>query len=946
MTVTKDKNVNAYDDDSLSWPGWRGRTNEWRLVTDLLRRGGAGQGGVLLVEGRSGMGKTQLLSEAVDAAASHGIPALRGAGDVARQFTPVAPLLSMLGESTGSLLTLGGISRTDVADLRSFLVGQISDRLEILSMRGPLLLTLDDLHWADPTTLFALRSILTKVLSCPLVWILGRTTGSGEPALDQLYDVLERDGATRITLESLDEAAVAGIASDFFGAPPDPGLLAAAAQAGGNPFLLVELFTALRADNAVAVEAGRSQLALTHPSGQFQMPTLNRLQTLSPRTRRLLQVAAVLGRSFSVDDLAEIRGEPAGKLMRSLEEAMASEVLIPQGDLLAFRHDLLWQAMIDSLTVPIRQALHREAAKMLLSRGGSTVPAAVHLMSYARPGETGAVAALDQAASEVLSYCPQTAADLAVRALELTNICDPGWFNRAMTAVCALSSAGQLSEAAELCTTALNQSTRPDHAARARYERANVLLLAGQPKQAAAEAEHVLTTQDLPTDLRGLAEYVAFLALSCTHTFWRGREDAERVLAHPGGRDISAVVGAHILLTDIAWGEGRALDALEHTREAVRLADAGPIRIQHAHPRFYLAIRLLALRQFEEAEAALHALAERIDALGNTAQAVSPAIARSLLGLDAGHFDDAVAEAHAALAMADEMGMHMYDLLALAVLAIAAVRRGDADAAAGYSERLQEQHHVLGMFGLGWAKAAVAVVAEAYGSPGRAKKVLEAAFTDPREQRWMLMIESNAAAWMVRVSLATGDRPRAEMVSATADDLARTNPDFTALAASAAHARGILRQDPTALAQAAATHLDPWNAASAAEDLGVLLARTTGHHDAERRAAVHSLEQALEGYERIGAHRDTARARARLRDLGVRRRHWTYTARPTTGWESLTKTESQVATLVAQGMTNRQTATQLYLSPHTVSFHLRGVFRKLGITSRVELARLVAERDS
>jgi DNA-binding CsgD family transcriptional regulator/tetratricopeptide (TPR) repeat protein len=902
---------------------------------------------VLLVEGRSGMGKTRLLSEAVDVAASHGIPAVRGAADVARQLTPVAPLLSMLGDSTDSLLPPGRITGTDLVDLRSFVVEQISGRLEMLSLRGPLLLTLDDLHWADPTTLLALRSILPKLLSCPLVWILGRTTDSGEPTLDKLYDVLERDGATRIMLEPLDEAAVAEITSDFFGAPPDPGLLAAADQAGGNPFLLVELFTALRDDNAVAVEAGRSQLALTHPSGRFQMCTLNRLQRLSPRTRRLLQVAAVLGRSFAVDDLAEIHGEPAGKLMESLEEAMASDVLIPQGDLLAFRHDLLWQSMVDSLLVPIRQALHREAAQMLLSRGGSTVPAAVHLMSYVRHGETRALAVLDQAACEVLSYSPQTAADLAVRALELTNICGPGWFDRTVTAVCALTAAGQLSEAAELCATALNQTARPDHAARLRYERANVLLLAGRPEQAAAEAEHVLTTQDLPADLRGLAEYVAFLALSCTHTFWRGREEAERVLAHPGKHDISAVVGAHILLTDIAWAEGRALDTLEHIREAVRLADAGPIRIQHAHPRFYLAIRLLALRQFEEAEAALHAMAERIDALGNTAQAASPAIARSLLGLVAGHFDDAVAEAQAALAMADEMGMHMYDLLALAVLAIAAVRRGDADAAAGYSERLQEQHHAgLGTIGLGWANAAVAVVAEAYDSPGRAMTVLEAAFTDPREQRWMLMVEPNAAAWMVRISLAAGDRPRAEMVSATAEDLARRNPDFTALAASAAHARGILRQDPTALAQAAATHLDPWGAASAAEDLGVLLARTTGQRDAERRTAVHSLEQALKGYERIGAHRDTARARARLRKLGVRRRHWTHTARPTSGWESLTNTESKVATLVAQGMTNRQTATELYLSPHTVSFHLRRVFRKLGITSRVELARLAAERDS
>ncbi|MEU7693626.1 helix-turn-helix domain-containing protein [Microbispora hainanensis] len=108
--------------------------------------------------------------------------------------------------------------------------------------------------------------------------------------------------------------------------------------------------------------------------------------------------------------------------------------------------------------------------------------------------------------------------------------------------------------------------------------------------------------------------------------------------------------------------------------------------------------------------------------------------------------------------------------------------------------------------------------------------------------------------------------------------------------------------------------------------------------------AVDVLDRALDGYEQIGALSDAARVRARLRALGVRRRHWNQPQRPTSGWESLTDTERAVAGLIARGMTNRQIAQRAFLSPHTVSTHLRRMFGKLDIASRTELARIVAEK--
>jgi DNA-binding NarL/FixJ family response regulator len=149
-------------------------------------------------------------------------------------------------------------------------------------------------------------------------------------------------------------------------------------------------------------------------------------------------------------------------------------------------------------------------------------------------------------------------------------------------------------------------------------------------------------------------------------------------------------------------------------------------------------------------------------------------------------------------------------------------------------------------------------------------------------------------------------------------------------------------RDPACLAQAATQHPDPWARASAAEDLGVLHGRR-----GDRGQAIHHLEEAFGGYRQVGADRDQARIRRRLRKLGIRRRHWhTPHTRPVTGWDSLTETEQAVARLVAEGLNNNQVAVRMYISTHTVAHHLRRAFRKLSIASRVELTRIVIEQTA
>jgi DNA-binding CsgD family transcriptional regulator len=96
----------------------------------------------------------------------------------------------------------------------------------------------------------------------------------------------------------------------------------------------------------------------------------------------------------------------------------------------------------------------------------------------------------------------------------------------------------------------------------------------------------------------------------------------------------------------------------------------------------------------------------------------------------------------------------------------------------------------------------------------------------------------------------------------------------------------------------------------------------------------------------MGADRDAARVRARLTNVGRRRRQPRRADRPVSGWASLTPTERNVADMVATGLTNQQVAEHMFLSRHTVDFHLRQIFRRLGTGSRVELTRLTLERHS
>jgi DNA-binding CsgD family transcriptional regulator len=180
---------------------------------------------------------------------------------------------------------------------------------------------------------------------------------------------------------------------------------------------------------------------------------------------------------------------------------------------------------------------------------------------------------------------------------------------------------------------------------------------------------------------------------------------------------------------------------------------------------------------------------------------------------------------------------------------------------------------------------------------------------------------------------------RAATVTETVD---RRNPGVPLFAGLAAQTRGLVAGDVGLLVEAARLLLGtqrPLVAASAAEDAGRALAQRE-----RTAAAIDQLHTAFDLYAQLGAHADARRIARLLRRNGVTRR--ADAGRPLAGWASLTGSELQVVRIIGRGATNRTAAEQLYLSPHTVSSHLRSAFAKLGITSRVQLARVLQEVES
>ncbi len=913
----------------------RGREAEQKIVRDLLRRTQRGAGGVVLVDGEPGIGKSLLLRDSTDEAAEHGFSLVAGAADQLGQAIPFFALRAALPEPFAGLAA-GDLGR-DLPDAAASWISQTRTHVQQRAAVAPVLVCLDDLHWASPATLAALRALPRDLKRYPVAWLLARSS-TPQRHVDYLFGLLAKDGAARVTLAPLDQDAVAAMLADAFGAPPDLALADLACGAAGNPALVAELIGGLRDDNAVQVADGRAVLASARLPQRVHRLAQRRLDGLSQQARQLLVTAAVLGPAFRLEDAAEMLGETPATLLPAVEETMDAAIMTVADDAFAFGHPLLRRAVGEMIPRPARNALHRQYGEILLARGESADRAAGHLLQAAHPGDRPSLAGLDKAAAQTLASAPQTAAGLALRALELTPPADPDALARAVAATEALTAAGRLDQAAGIARDLLAKPLPPAAEDRLRCALASVLNARGQARDAADQVQLVLARPQLPSELRDLALTAHLQALAGLRDELAGPV-ADTVLAAPGQHSSHAAAAARLTRAVISWDSGQIGDGLELLRDTARHGSGISPDARHVQPLLALAAALADLRQLSEAEDILRAADH--PALQNIPAQAALSLLRGRIHLAAGRLADAAADGQAGLATARALGAHGYAAVAHSVLSVIELRRGDIAAAARHIAcRPATGPQFADIYARPETTLAQAQITEARDGPASALGHLRQLCADLPARPGLLLGDPALAAWLVRTALAAGDGELAASAARTAQALADAHPGFPALAAAAAHSRGLATHDTGLLAEAAAQHTDPWARASAAEDLGVLHGR---HGD--RDQAIRYLKEALAGYRQVGADRDQARIRRRLRKLGVRRRHWsTPPARPVTGWRSLTGTEQAVAGLVAEGLNNNQVAARMYISTHTVAHHLRQAFRKLSIASRVELTRIVIEQ--
>ena len=476
------------------------------MLRGQLNALGAGRGSVVLVTGPAGSGKTTLLAEAASLAADGGIPVFCGGGDPAARAVPLGAILDALVSADDPPVDPARLHELSQSpDQRFWLLRELQESLEKAAHRAPLLVVVDDLQWADAATASALVTLSRRLATHRISWLLALRRGELADAAQDAVDRLEAAGASEIRLGPLDETAVAQVARDMLGGEPDEALREVLSRADGQPFLLTELLRGLRTENLVTVDGSTAKLAVG-----ARLPRLPRrlvdsvagqLARLTGPARDAVEMASVLGHSFSLDELAGLLGQPPLDLRGEIREAIAAGLLTEEGDRLGFRHDLVREAVDASLPKAVRRSMRRTAVEVMLQHGASAADVAQLVMDIAEPGDVDSASLLRRAAAQIGQTFPAVAVPLSRRALDLMPHGGPGRGEAVVEAIDLLVQAGRAAEAARLLTASESDLADPVAEAQARLG-IGMLMAQYAPAAVAEQCQAALRLPDVPPALR------------------------------------------------------------------------------------------------------------------------------------------------------------------------------------------------------------------------------------------------------------------------------------------------------------------------------------------------------------------------------------------------------------------------------------------------------------
>jgi DNA-binding CsgD family transcriptional regulator len=929
--------------DAQSRPPLRGREQELAVFRRRLSQARAGTGCVVVVEGSAGLGKTRLLDECVSMGGALSFRVGRGAAEPGRVIE-LGALFDALFEGDPPLADRRALNDVHASsEFLFWLLQDVQSLIEEAALKSPVLICLDDLHWSGTSLSFAMRQLPSRLSSLPVAWVMAFRPDQGLHQVQQAKLELIEAGAELIRLGPLNREAVAQVATDVLGVEADEELLQKAGRVQGNPFLLVEFFRGLQDDLLVSLDSGRAKLVEDRLPHRVSDSMRGRLARMSPASGRAATFASGLGRRFSIHDLATMTDMSLTELIDPVNELVQADIFADDGGQLAFRHDITREAVRGSLLPPVRRAIDRQAAEVLLARGALPVEVAAQLVESAEPGDDTAIETALRATQALGASDPAAAAELAAKALDLTPLRHTLRGPLVAQRVVSLFAAGLAEEGKRFADSALREAMPAEEEARVRVSVAGMFDLS--PEVRSENARAGLALPSLSTDLRAELWAALYHSLSVA-----GRK-AEALDVEPSAREAAYASTSEVCRFAFELPEsglsyqlldfGRSLEILL-IAERRRLNGQGDARARLAHM-----LRAWILAASDRYEDALQAIDSGVIAAQRDRQNWALRVFETTRGrqmLQMGNF------AEAALALEGRFScgeahliagaLHAPSVVALGTLKI---HTGDESGALEVAEiakiMLQAsapgvRHHAM------WY---LALLALSQGDPMRAHGWLCSCGHEERLSMYPLYPHEVAYdAERVRIAAAVGDEELAEHGISIAERRARLNPDVPSCAAAAAHARGIWNDSTEDLERAVSLYRGgprPLAHASALEDLGRMLAQ---HGD--NASAIAALDEALTISTRVGASWDAKRVRGRLRRLGVRRRT-VKIDRPKTGWEALTEAEAVVANLAAHGSTNREIADKLFVSQHTVHSHVRHVFEKLGINSRVHLTRLAAGRS-
>jgi DNA-binding CsgD family transcriptional regulator len=934
------------------------RDDELRELDLLLDEAlGGGCGRVVLLEGPPGIGKTRLLEALRGRARERGATVLSArASELDRDFPfgvvrqLFEPLVAGAGGRHAGLFDGAAALARPLFDAGRGAAARDASTVELfhglywltanLADQSPLLLAVDDVHWADAGSLRFLQFLVPRLEELPvLVALASRLT---EPGFDRdPIDALATDPLAHVLRpRPLGESAVATLVSEELGAPPDPAFNGACAQAtGGNPFLLRELLRELATDGVQpAAEATPLVSQLAPPT--VARAVLLRLARLGDHAAALARALAILGDGAPLRRVAALAGLNPDHAAQAAEALVAAGIL-DTGAALSFAHPILRAVVYGEIGHVQRSRAHRQAAELLASEGAEPDAIAVHLLATEPSADADVVHTLREAAGRARSRgAAAAAAAFLRRAIEEP---PPQPATRA-TLMFALASAeldagdppaaaGHFDEASRLTSDPRERASHVwEYAVTlqtlARYDEADALR-----ERAAAEVA------DADPDLALQIE--AGLIATAGLDLRRAERARERLESHRGRLTGATPAEQRLIATQAYY------DAMHATTPAREVADAAERALSSgmlvdratgfASTAFFSAIEALWLA--DRNEPARHALDTRIDDAQRRGSAPGFACLagwRCMLLMRTGELEEAEADARSCAELALPHGLFALAPPMLGYVLTVYIERGLLDDAALLLDQAGVARRSAGddltVFPVLHARARLRA---ARGEMAQARADMDELAR--RDARWNSDL-TLVPALLVAPELDDGrldvGRMRAGAESWGTERVLGMALRAEALSATDTARRAELLEQAVDTLAGSPARLEH---ARALTDLGAAQRRVGGAAPRARE----TLREALDAADACGAPPLADRARAELRAAGARPR------RPRiSGVEALTPSERRIASMAADGLSNPEIAQALFVTKKTVEAHLGSAYRKLDINSRTQLAGALATSKS